>query len=45
MRLIRLSSLLFLGLSLNVQADSWFGHSDFDPDVPTQEDVLGHAAG
>jgi len=37
--------LCVLGLSLNVQAEDWFGHSDFSPDVPTIEGVLGHAPG
>ncbi len=36
---------LLIGLSLPAQAEEWFGHSDFDPEVPTIEDALGHAPG
>src|SRR6056297_2106105 len=37
--------LLLVGLSLSARAETWFGHSDFDPDVPTFADVLGFDAG
>jgi len=40
-----LTLLLILGLSLQVQAEEWFGHSDFDPEVPTINEVLGHGSG
>ncbi|MEN1727060.1 MAG: M14 metallopeptidase family protein [Pseudomonadota bacterium] len=37
--------LLLFGLNTDVRAEGWFGHNDFDPEVPTMETVLGHAMG
>jgi len=37
--------LILLTVGLEAQAEEWFGHSSFDPAVPTMEEVLGHAPG